>query len=134
MPERYRSWLRSIDHLGAVCVILELKKRVQDQYWVNICEEGAPVLVMVEHTNFVSAQKYGKKHLVYLANYLHREDPRFKLSDKEVIKSYTSILKKMNPKFSSSWIQAWPFGTFCAPTSTAGCVLAGTFASSSSRH
>ena len=85
-------------------MILELKKRVQDQYWVNICEEGAPVLVMVEHTNFVSAQKYGKKHLVYLANYLHREDPRFKLSDKEVIKSYTSILKKMNPKFSSSWI------------------------------
>ena len=42
--------------------------------------------------------------LVYLANYIHRDNPRFKESDEVVINTYTSILKKLNPKFNSSWI------------------------------
>jgi protoporphyrinogen oxidase len=59
---------------------------------------------MVEHTNFLPSSQYGGKHLVYLANYLHRDDRRFKLTDTEIIKTYTSILKKLNPSFRQNWI------------------------------
>ena len=61
---------------------------------------------MIEHTNFISPAVYKGKHLVYLANYLHRDDPRFSLSDDEIVKTYTSILKKMNKNFKKSWITA----------------------------
>src|SRR5258708_2378563 len=104
LPTSYRNRLQSIDHLGAICVIVELKFSIQSQYWLNICTPHAPVLVMVEHTNMINSSSYGKRSIVYLANYIHRDDKRFTLSDKEIVKEYTSILKKINPKFSDSWI------------------------------
>jgi protoporphyrinogen oxidase len=60
---------------------------------------------MIEHTNFISDDEYQGKHLVYLANYLHRDTARFKESDEKVISSYSSILKKINPRFKKSWIE-----------------------------
>ncbi len=96
--------LNSQDQLGAVCLLLELSQPIQKQYWVNICQENEPVLVMVEHTNLIDKKNYGGRSLVYLANYIHRDNPRFKESDEVVINTYTSILKKLNPKFNSSWI------------------------------
>lgn len=104
LPKKYRNKLSNKDHLGAVCLVLVLKNRVQDNYWVNICEDDADVLVMVEHTNFVSENDYDSKHIVYLANYLHRDSDEFKISEDEILKKYTRILKKMNPSFKKSWI------------------------------
>jgi protoporphyrinogen oxidase len=104
LSSAYREQLQSIDHLGAVCLILELKRPIQSQYWVNLCQKNSPVLVMVEHTNFIPASQYGGKSLVYLANYLHRNDPRFRISDEAVIKTYTSVLKEINKDFRKSWI------------------------------
>ena len=92
------------DHLGAVCVILELKHQVQSQYWLNICEKGSDVLVMVEHTNLIPAREYGNRHVVYLANYIHRSKKRFQMDEKAIINEYANFLKTINPKFDKSWI------------------------------
>ncbi|MFZ1619762.1 MAG: hypothetical protein WAT72_03890, partial [Microgenomates group bacterium] len=64
-----------------------------------------PVLVMVEHTNLIDKKNYGNRSLVYLANYLHRDSARYKESDEMVVRSYISILKKLNPQFKNSWIK-----------------------------
>ncbi|MBI1863459.1 FAD-dependent oxidoreductase, partial [Candidatus Microgenomates bacterium] len=92
------------DHLGAVCVTLELKHSVQSQYWLNICEKNADVLVMIEHTNLIDKSHYDNRVIVYLANYLHRSTKRFQMSEKEIIDEYTGFLKKINPQFDKSWI------------------------------
>lgn len=102
--EGFRSHLNSVDHLGAICLILELKHPIQSQYWLNICDKKLPVLIMIEHTNMIDKKHYGGRSIVYLANYLHRNDIRFKISDEEVLKQYTSILKKMNKNYTNSWI------------------------------
>jgi protoporphyrinogen oxidase len=107
ISSRYKKMLSSIDHLGAVCLILELDRPIQSQYWLNICDSDSPVLVMVEHTNMIPSRLYGGMHIVYLANYLHRNDPRFLLSDKEIYDSYTSILKRINKDFKKSWVKKW---------------------------
>jgi protoporphyrinogen oxidase len=104
LPQSLRDHLSSIDQLGAVCLILELKHSVQSQYWLNLCDKKSKVLVMVEHTNMIDKKYYGGKTLVYLANYLHRDDPRFKATDKDVIKEYTQILKEINKDYDDSWI------------------------------
>jgi protoporphyrinogen oxidase len=104
MSSKYRRMLQSIDHLGAVCLVIEVRKKIQPYYWVNICQKDSPVLVMVEHTNFINSSQYQGKHLIYLANYIHRNDPRFKLSDKEVFENYTSVLQKINKDFKKNWI------------------------------
>lgn len=104
LDKKFRSYLNSIDHLGAVCVVLELKHPIQSQYWLNICDKKSKVLVMVEHTNMLDRKFYGGKSIVYLANYLHRTDERFKISDVEVLRQYTSVLKKLNKDYDDSWI------------------------------
>lgn len=104
LPKDYRNNLSSIDHLGAICLILELKYPIQSQYWLNICDKTSPVLVMVEHTNMIGKKYYGERTIVYLANYIHRSDAKFALSDNEVVRTYSSVLNKFNKKFTSSWI------------------------------
>jgi protoporphyrinogen oxidase len=104
LPDTYRSLLSSIDHLGAICVILELKYSVQSQYWLNICERNVPVLVMIEHTNLIDKKHYNGRVIVYLANYIHRNNETYKLSDKEVIAEYTKMLQIINKNFNKSWI------------------------------
>ncbi|HSD98652.1 MAG TPA: FAD-dependent oxidoreductase [Patescibacteria group bacterium] len=95
----------SIDHLGAVCVVLELDKPLQNRYWLNICEKNAPVLVIVEHTNMVGTKQYGGRSLLYLANYIHRSEKRFQKTDKEILDDYISYLPVINKKFKRSWIK-----------------------------
>ncbi|MBP6883290.1 FAD-dependent oxidoreductase [Candidatus Woesebacteria bacterium] len=97
--------LNSQDQLGAVCLLLELSQPIQNQYWINVCEDNEPVLVMVEHTNLIDKKNYGNRSLVYLANYLHRDSDRFRESDEIVVRTYLSILRKLNPKFKNSWIK-----------------------------
>lgn len=104
LSKEFRSYLNSIDHLGAVCLILELRHPIQSQYWLNICDKKSPVLVMVEHTNMLDKKYYGGRSIVYLANYLHRENKRFKISDVEVLREYASVLKKINKDYDDSWI------------------------------
>ena len=60
---------------------------------------------MVEHTNLIDKKNYGNRSLVYLANYLHRDSDRFRESDEIVVRTYLSILRKLNPKFKNSWIK-----------------------------
>ncbi len=104
ISQEMRDHLNSIDQLGAICLILELKHPIQSQYWVNLCDKKSKVLVMIEHTNMIDKKHYGGRTLVYLANYLHRNDPRFKVSDEEIMKDYTEILKKLNSDYNDSWI------------------------------
>lgn len=105
LPTHFRKFLVSIDHLGVVCLILTLSHSIQSQYWLNICEPKAPVLVMIEHTNMIDRRHYGGRHVVYLANYLRRNDPRYRMSEKEIIKEYSAFLKNVNPSFDQSWIE-----------------------------
>lgn len=104
LSEEFRSYLNSIDHLGAICLILELRHPIQSQYWLNICDKKLPVLAMIEHTNMLNKKYYGGRSLVYLANYMHKNDRKFKITDEEVLSQYTSVLKKFNKNYDNSWI------------------------------
>lgn len=112
LPTQFRKLLMSVDHLGAVSLILTLRRPVQSQYWLNICELDSAVLVMIEHTNLIDNSHYGGKHIVYLANYFHQSDPRFQKSEKAIIKEYSAFLSRLNSRFDGSWIE----GAFLSKT------------------
>ena len=52
-----------------------------------------------EHTNFADPKHYGGKHVMYVGNYVDKNDPRLKLNQEETVKYYLPHLKKINPKF-----------------------------------
>ncbi|MGP4018483.1 NAD(P)/FAD-dependent oxidoreductase [Saccharopolyspora sp. 5N708] len=96
-------------YLGATCFILECDRSVIPYYWLNINDPAFPFLAVVEHTNMVDPSEYGGRHLVYVGNYVPREDWRFTTEPAELLARYIPWLRKLNPDFDRSWIVDWHF-------------------------
>ncbi len=115
LPEDYLRGLRSLKSMGAVVMILALKYQLSEEgfYWYNLPKaEGFPFLALVEHTNYVPADKFGGDHIVYMGDYLEPEHEFFRLSQKELLERFLPALKKFNPKFEQGWVRkAWLFRT-----------------------
>ncbi|GAA2820216.1 NAD(P)/FAD-dependent oxidoreductase [Saccharopolyspora taberi] len=96
-------------YLGATCFVLECDRSVIPYYWLNINDTAFPFLAVVEHTNMVSPAEYGGRHVVYVGNYVPREDWRFTTPPEDLLEHYIPWLRKLNPAFDRSWIQDWHF-------------------------
>lgn len=110
-----------IDYLWGQTLVLELNNSLMKSYWLNILEKDWPFLVAVEHTNFMDKKHYGDKVVIYLGNYLVDGDKRLGMTDEQLFKLYLPYIKKINPKFSESWVtRKWkwqaPFAQPVFPT------------------
>lgn len=99
------------EHLGATCFTLELSHSLIPDYWLNINDPGFPFLAVVEHTNMVDKARYGGRHVVYVGNYVPRDDWRFTTDPKELLDKYIPYLQKLNPNFKETWIKKWHFAS-----------------------
>jgi len=95
----YARKLSSIGYLGAVCLVFTSDQNLGDIYWVNVNEAGAPFLVFIQHTNFVSPEFYRGKHVYYIGAYLPPDGKIYSLSDDELTKLWFGYLPKLYPQF-----------------------------------
>ncbi len=65
----------AIGRLGAICIIVELRKPVTSVYWTNVCEGDVPFGALIEHTNLIPASDYGGRTIAYLGRYFTADDP-----------------------------------------------------------
>jgi protoporphyrinogen oxidase len=108
LPPDYLGQLSNLKSLGAVVMVLELDRQLSTRgyYWHNLPKNaGFPFLAMCEHTNFVSSQHFGGKHLVYCGDYVPVTHPYFTMSDDELRATYLASLKRFNAEFEPSWVQ-----------------------------
>lgn len=106
LPESYNARLKKLKGIGATNLVLRLNKQflTDGTYWLSMSDLKSPILAVVEHTNFMDSENYGNEHVVYLGNYMPTDDPRYALSADQVLKSYDSWLKKINPDYEKSII------------------------------
>jgi protoporphyrinogen oxidase len=112
LPGDYLEGLKKLKSMGAVVLILALKRRLTDgHYWINLPKgEGFPFLGLVEHTNFVEPEHYGGDHLVYCGDYLNPDHEYFSLSQTELLARFLPALARFNPDFKPDWVRAsWLF-------------------------
>ena len=109
LPDDYLSKLTGAVYLAAVLVVLVMDRPLTPVYWMNIADRSLPFLAVVEHTNFIPPEKYGGKHLVYLANYLSKQDPLYHLGREELYQEYLPHLRKLNPAFEPSWVEEYHY-------------------------
>ena len=64
-----------IGSLGVLCVVLQLRRKVSDIYWTNVCDPTLPFGGMIEHTNLLPPSDYGDRHVVYLSRYYTSDEP-----------------------------------------------------------
>jgi len=94
-------------YLAASCLVLELSESLIPCYWLNVNDPSYPFLAVVEHTRFVDRARYGGRHLVYLGNYLSRDDPRYLMSPENLYRSFLPHVARLNPRFDESWVLGW---------------------------
>jgi protoporphyrinogen oxidase len=108
LPIAYKQRLAKLKHLGALTVILALKKPLSPQgyYWYNLVKTPkSPFLALVEHTNFVPSKHFNGDYLVYIADYAPPTDRRFYQTKSALINLTLPLLKSINPHFDNSWIR-----------------------------
>jgi len=96
-------------YLGATCFVLECDRSLIPYYWLNINDTDFPFLAVVEHTNMVDKAEYGGRHVIYVGNYVPRDDWRFTGEPSELLARYLPWLRKINPEFDRSAILDWHF-------------------------
>jgi protoporphyrinogen oxidase len=96
-------------YLGATCFVLECDRSVIPYYWLNINDPTFPFLAVVEHTQMVDRAQYGGRHVVYIGNYVARDDWRYTTPPEELLERYIPWLRKLCPDFDGSWITDWHF-------------------------
>ena len=111
LPEDYKKKLLNLKGLGAINLLLRLKKPfLKDRtYWLNICDARLPLTAIVEHTNFMEKKYYNNEHLIYLGNYLPYNHPFMKMDKKELLKIYDVLLKKISKNYKSHIIDTHLF-------------------------
>jgi protoporphyrinogen oxidase len=97
-----------IDFQGTVCAVVSLPEQLTDTYWCNFIDE-APFGVLIEHTNFVPAERYGGEHLLYLASYVQDYDEElWGMDDDEIEEHWLSGLSELFPQYergSENWMK-----------------------------
>jgi protoporphyrinogen oxidase len=97
--------LRAQAYIGNVCVILALSRSLSPIYWMNMADATCPFIAIIEHTNFIPAETYQGKHLVYLSAYLPVEHPLYQAEKSELLKVFYHALERLLPAFSPELVE-----------------------------
>jgi protoporphyrinogen oxidase len=99
LPSTYIDRTLKLNYLHARVLVIETDNTLLDEtYWLNICTEKIPLMLLAQHTNFVDKKHYNNHHIAYVGYYLEREDNLMKMSEKdfkeEVLGSLRKFIKK----------------------------------------
>jgi len=94
----------TMSYQGVVCVLLVLKEKLSPYYWMPVVDSGASFAGIVETTNLIRREDLGGINLVYLVNYVPREDPLFSATEGELIEQSLPMLGNLFPHFNPSQV------------------------------
>src|ERR1700722_4543137 len=106
LPDAYKKKLGKLRGIGATDLVLRLKKPflTDKTYWLSVCKKGAPVMVIVEHTNLINKSHYHNENIVYLGNYLPQDSTAFRMTKEQKLHLFAPFLKQINPDYEKNLI------------------------------
>lgn len=113
LPQEYKDSLVRLKGLSATNLVLRLRKPFfsDNTYWLSVCEPNAPIMAIIEHTNFMDKDHYNNEHLVYIGNYAYTHE-KLDWDKEKILKEYTPFLKRINSSFDKELID---YTFFTAP-------------------
>lgn len=96
LPESVLAAFRAIDNIAVVCVIVKLRRRLTENFWLNINDPEMDIPGLVEYTNLRPLDH----HLVYVPFYMPGEHPKFAEPDQAFLDRVRRYLKKIEPSLS----------------------------------
>lgn len=108
LPSEYREKLLQLRYLGNICLVLRLKQKLSDTYWLNVADPSFPFVGVIEHTNFDRPKGFPENEsIAFISKYLSTKEDLFKMSDSEYFKFCLPHIKKIFPNFSEDWVSGY---------------------------
>ncbi|MEA2625035.1 MAG: hypothetical protein QOD06_1080 [Candidatus Binatota bacterium] len=98
--------LGAVEHSAILCTLLVLRRRFSPIYWMNVSDRTIPFGGLIEHTNYVPAETYGGRHLMYVSHYVYPDDEIYSLDAAGVYARYRPALARIQPAFADDWVEA----------------------------
>jgi protoporphyrinogen oxidase len=106
VPKKLGASLKKIKYLSCISSTIGLKKKLFDQYWLNILDKNLPFVVLFNHTALYEDASSKGKSVCYLVTYLNSNEKLWKKSENEIKEIYVNAIKKIIPEFEES-IEWW---------------------------
>jgi protoporphyrinogen oxidase len=103
LPAQFCARIDAIANIGVACVILKLRQRVTENFWVNINSEGVEIPGIIEYTNL---NPLNGQHVLYAPYYMPTTHPKYRAADEALINETLGYLRRLNPGFSPDWVLA----------------------------
>lgn len=93
LPENILAKFRATKNIAVVCVIVKLKKRLSENFWLNVNDESMDIPGLVEYSNLRPLSN----HIVYVPFYMPFENPKFQEPNEAFTSKVKNYLQKINP-------------------------------------
>jgi len=97
-----------IDFQGTVCSVISMDEPLTETYWLNVAED-VPFGALIEHTNFIPAERYGGEHLLYAVSYIQEpSEELWQMDDDAVEQTWLDGIESLFPDFERSsvnWVE-----------------------------
>ncbi len=93
LPKKIKGMYESIENIAVVCVIHRLRKKITDNFWLNINDDNMDIPGMIEYSNL----NRSKKNIVYIPFYMPQKHYKFQESNSIFIDKSKKYIMKINP-------------------------------------
>lgn len=93
---KYLTHLNKLKYLNAITLILETDKPILNRtYWLNICTEKIPFIILAQHTNFSDKKNYNNNCLSYIGWYVDGDSKLLRMDKDKILKLVHPHLEKI---------------------------------------
>jgi len=96
LPSDIMAKFESVQNIAVVCVIVKLRKKLTENFWLNTNDPEMDIPGLVEYSNLRPLDQ----HIVYVPFYMPGEHPKFAELDQVFLDKVRRYLKKINPELS----------------------------------
>lgn len=98
LPEPILAQFRALKNVAVVCVIVKLRQRLTENFWLNTNDPEMDIPGIVEYTNLRPLNE----HVVYVPFYMPGEHPKYAEPDQAFLDKVRRYFKKINPALSDA--------------------------------
>lgn len=96
LPSEMLQQYQSVKNIAVVCIIIKLRKRLTENFWLNINNDEMDIPGLVEYSNLRPLDD----HIVYVPFYMPFENPKYQDSDEIYSQKVKAYLMRINTDFS----------------------------------
>ncbi|MEO0623393.1 MAG: NAD(P)/FAD-dependent oxidoreductase [Pseudomonadota bacterium] len=93
LPEDWKARYREIENIPVVCIAMQLKRKVSENFWVNIAHPDFEIPGFIEFSNLRDLPN----PVVYVPYYMPATHPKWNWSDAQFVDEAFGYLRRINP-------------------------------------